>query len=164
MTGTDELRALLAAATPGPWVQHYGFNNAGMPTAFFVIPAHNDGATVEMLADDAALIVALRNAAPALLDERDALRAQVAALTARAEKAEGDTARTAMLCIAESQQRDKERGRANAAEARAEALGKALLRLVAAERSGGTSDEIAEAVSAACVEADAALAGGAVGP
>ena len=40
-----------------PWKYTYAYNNGGCPTADFYIPGHNGGATVEILADDAALIV-----------------------------------------------------------------------------------------------------------
>lgn len=53
----ERLRALLYRATKRPWKQTYAYNNAGMPTADFYIPGHNGNATVEILADDAALIV-----------------------------------------------------------------------------------------------------------
>jgi hypothetical protein len=57
MVDAEKLRALLYRATKRPWKQTYAYNNAGMPTADFYIPGHNGNATVEMLADDAALIV-----------------------------------------------------------------------------------------------------------
>lgn len=55
----ERLRNLLNAQTRTrfPWKYTYAYNNAGCPTADFYIPGHNGGATVEMLADDAALIV-----------------------------------------------------------------------------------------------------------
>ena len=53
----ERLRELLYRATKRPWKQTYAYNNAGMPTADFYIPGHNGNATVEILADDAALIV-----------------------------------------------------------------------------------------------------------
>lgn len=57
MIDAERLRALLYRATKRPWKQTYAYNNAGMPTSDFYIPGHNGNATVEMLADDAALIV-----------------------------------------------------------------------------------------------------------
>lgn len=53
----ERLRELLYRATKRPWKQDFAYNNAGMPTADFYIPGHNGNATVEILADDAALIV-----------------------------------------------------------------------------------------------------------
>jgi hypothetical protein len=55
----ERLRNLLNAQTRTrfPWKYTYAYNNAGCPTADFYIPGHNGGATVEILADDAALIV-----------------------------------------------------------------------------------------------------------
>lgn len=65
MTDTTELRRLLAEATPGPWsVEEY----PDMPGSFYV------KAGVFGLHENAALIVAARNALPALLDENDRLR------------------------------------------------------------------------------------------
>jgi hypothetical protein len=57
MINAERLRSLLYRATKRPWKQTYAYNNAGMPTADFYIPGHNGNATVEILADDAALIV-----------------------------------------------------------------------------------------------------------
>jgi hypothetical protein len=78
-----DLRTLIAdghrhdeAMTPGPWRQEYAWNNAGMPTADFAIPGHNGGATVEMLADDAAAIVWLRTNLRPLLDALEAAEAE----------------------------------------------------------------------------------------
>lgn len=63
----NKLRALDKRATKGPWHQHYGYNNGGMATAFFSIPGHNRKAEVEMLVEDAELIVEMRNLLPELL-------------------------------------------------------------------------------------------------
>jgi len=52
-----KLKAILYSATRFPWKYTYAYNNGGMPTADFYIPGHNGNATVEILADDAALIV-----------------------------------------------------------------------------------------------------------
>lgn len=59
MIDAKKLRNLLNAQTRTrfPWKYTYAYNNAGCPTADFYIPGHNGGATVEILADDAALIV-----------------------------------------------------------------------------------------------------------
>lgn len=75
-----EIERLAREATPGPWEQEYTANNAGMALAEFRIPGHNAGKTVEMLADDAAFIVAARATIPELLDEVWRLRAQLAGL------------------------------------------------------------------------------------
>ena len=61
------LSGLSERASPAPWEQHYAYNNGGMPTAFFKIPQHNGGKEVEMLAEDAELLVTLRNSLPILL-------------------------------------------------------------------------------------------------
>ena len=63
----EHLRNLLQAATKRPWKQTYAYNNGGCPTADFYIPGHNGNATVELLADDAALIVDGIEALPELL-------------------------------------------------------------------------------------------------
>lgn len=67
MTGA-ELLVLVRAMTPGPWRQEPAWNNGGCPTADFHIPGHNQGASVEMLAGDAAAIVALANHAAPLVE------------------------------------------------------------------------------------------------
>lgn len=67
MIDAERLRSLLYRATKRPWKQTYAYNNAGMPTADFYIPGHNSNATVEILADDAALIVEGVEALPLLL-------------------------------------------------------------------------------------------------
>lgn len=76
------LRALLAAATPGPWTEGidgnlriYGPDCSGEHSGLLAI--------VYKGRPNVSLIVALHNAAPALLDaaeERDALRAEIADL------------------------------------------------------------------------------------
>jgi hypothetical protein len=63
----DKLEDLNHKASPGPWEQHYAANNAGCPLGSFKIPGHNEGKEVEMLADDAKLIVEVRNMLPELL-------------------------------------------------------------------------------------------------
>lgn len=74
MTDIATLRKLLAEATPGPWdedtclIQACAFSG-GHAHAEFIEPT------------DATLIVALRNAAPALLDELERLRAEAAEAT-----------------------------------------------------------------------------------
>lgn len=67
MIDLDRLRALLNGASGRPWKFQPSWNNAGMPLADFSIPGHNQGATVEMLAADAQLIVEAIDALPELL-------------------------------------------------------------------------------------------------
>jgi hypothetical protein len=72
---TKALRELLAKATPGPW-RH----DAGDTAVFATAPSKTGSRLLQTLVagnaapNDAALIVALHNAAPALLDEIDRLR------------------------------------------------------------------------------------------
>lgn len=75
---TTGLRAALAEATPGPWIV------AGSPGFFRTDNGQIVGSTLPVdglptSPADAALIVALRNSAEALLDELDAARRVVAA-------------------------------------------------------------------------------------
>lgn len=84
-------RAVERAATPGPWEAGPAYNNAGCPTSDFSIPGHNQSATVELLAVDAAFAVMARTAVPALLEEVSRLRAEVADL------------RTAVIAVATTQ-------------------------------------------------------------
>ena len=65
MSDPTDLRALLAAATPGPW--DYG----GAPSEYWAYYLEGP---------DADLIIAAVNALPDLLDERDRLRAGIEAL------------------------------------------------------------------------------------
>jgi hypothetical protein len=51
----------MAEFTPPPWKWEYGYNNGGMATGFFFIPANNQNASVEMLIDDAILAAASPN-------------------------------------------------------------------------------------------------------
>lgn len=81
----EGIAAREAAATPGPWEDAAGFNNAGCPILCFKIPAHNAGATVEMLEDDVEFIKHARADVPALVAyvarlerERDEAQAKVA--------------------------------------------------------------------------------------
>lgn len=67
MINAERLRALLYRATKRPWKQTYAYNNGGCPTADFYIPGHNGNATVEMMVDDAELIVEGVDALPLLL-------------------------------------------------------------------------------------------------
>jgi hypothetical protein len=65
VTDTPELRRLLAEATPGDWKQ--AKCPCGHPSCSHHI-LHNQG-SVGFRAEDAALIVAMKNALPGLLDE-----------------------------------------------------------------------------------------------
>jgi hypothetical protein len=70
---SDELRRLLAEATPGPWRTFdmpWG-TTGGTATA---IKGRDDEQVCLAVPTDAALIVAAVNALPGLLDEREALR------------------------------------------------------------------------------------------
>lgn len=78
-----ELRALLDKATPGPWEDDgYGIGHSPGkdPWHVIVVGKETKGAPymeyeeLVLRPEDAALIIALRNAAPGLLDERDRLR------------------------------------------------------------------------------------------
>lgn len=60
-------------ATAGPWKWEYASNNAGMPTGFFYIPAHNGNAKVEMLADDARFCAEMRTDVKVLIKEIERL-------------------------------------------------------------------------------------------
>lgn len=62
------LRELNKYATRAPWKADSGYNGGGISTAFFHIPGHNGGATVEMIEVDALLLLELRNNLPAILD------------------------------------------------------------------------------------------------
>lgn len=78
-TDTQRLRELLAEATPGPWstydAYHIGSNNIRLfHTSYYIGSIGNSDATKVQNEMDAELIAALRNAAPALLDELDDLR------------------------------------------------------------------------------------------
>lgn len=73
-------RAMLARATPAPWKCDPTYNNGGMPLADFAIPGHNSGATVEMLAADAELIVMARSLLPRLLTRLEALPGEIEGL------------------------------------------------------------------------------------
>jgi len=69
---TDHLRALLAAATPGPWMAGEGDPESILSTVNWHCLAQANDALPNMR-DNAALIVALRNTAPALLAEVERL-------------------------------------------------------------------------------------------
>jgi hypothetical protein len=91
---TDTLRELLAKATPGPWAVDLTLNEALGGCYWREIRAGEHGSTLgevfhdlgdpdpsltdEDAAANAALIVALRNEAPDLLDTIDRLQSQVA--------------------------------------------------------------------------------------
>lgn len=73
----NRLKQLVESATPTPWEQHYGYNNAGISTSFFKIPAHNLGKEVEMLTDDAEFIVEAREKVPLLLERLELLERNI---------------------------------------------------------------------------------------
>lgn len=82
MTDTTALRSLLAEATPAPWYANItptGPSAAVMRSECVMagndrVAARGDQKKQRQWIQDAALIVALRNAAPAMLDEIDSLR------------------------------------------------------------------------------------------
>lgn len=84
MTNLDHLTALLAAATPGKW--RVGTNHTWsvfVPYANAIDGPHGERVLLQMnkhfdYAADAALIVALRNAAPELIAELRAARTELA--------------------------------------------------------------------------------------
>lgn len=81
MIDVSALRALLAAATPGPWTEDdgslYGPNDGAVAHIARHASMHTVMATGEDWSHaDAALIAAAVNALPALLDELEALRAE----------------------------------------------------------------------------------------
>lgn len=81
-----KLMASESLASPAPWEQHYGYNNGGCPTAFFTIPGHTQGKKVEMLAEDAELLVTLRNSLPVIikaLKEVEEARASLSSLSSQ---------------------------------------------------------------------------------
>lgn len=83
MTNLDELERLLREATPGPWGvfnphDSYVFVETGKThewVACISDPRHDMRREIEVACANAALIAALRNAAPELI--RDALRLQL---------------------------------------------------------------------------------------
>lgn len=93
---TKELRRLLSEATPGPWVVGYENDPGAYRTVSCVIEGNRlhhvecrgNGTTVNgrwVIIDskvNAALIAAMRNALPDVLDELDAARAREAVLVA----------------------------------------------------------------------------------
>lgn len=86
-----QLRTLGEAATPGPWWIEY---EAG-PESVWAAVAGTGGYTasapiIDAYSEDAALIAALRNALPALLDRLDALEAVALAATMYAALGYGD--------------------------------------------------------------------------
>jgi hypothetical protein len=99
MTDTEELRAILAKATPGEWL--YDPNDPYMGEYEGWIFSGPIGIVEAQNSVNAAAIVALHNAAPAMLDEIDALRAENArlrlALTPLAKRADDADAEEARL-------------------------------------------------------------------
>jgi hypothetical protein len=77
MTDHDHMRALLAAATPGPWVAC----DDDLPGLFAVVHVDPEGREVIVACGfyqaDADLIVAARTELPGLLDEIERLRAGI---------------------------------------------------------------------------------------
>jgi hypothetical protein len=98
VTSPDELRQLLADATPGPWEQAPWFTNTILPKRwidgdqlgvdpndrgpFSTVHAHS--------AADAALIVAAVNALPSLLDELDRIAGELAGANDYSEELEAE--------------------------------------------------------------------------
>lgn len=78
----SELRGLMAEATPGPWEVTYLDENdqqviSGAPHEVATFWHHCVGSIEKEMRANAALVVAVVNALPALLDERDRLIAEV---------------------------------------------------------------------------------------
>lgn len=115
MTDLDELERLLAEATPGEWKVAPYYTGTGpdevcrgmlavdddWPTG---IISENDPPLGESLSDDLDLIVALRNAAPALIAELKALRINAKANNdlARMYKAQADELRGKCAALADT--------------------------------------------------------------
>ena len=86
MIDTSAIRARAEAATPGPWVVGVTWDECWeTPWPMFRL-RDMVGPTEEEASRDAYFIVAARSDVPALLDENDALRAELAAEKARAER------------------------------------------------------------------------------
>lgn len=77
MSTIEELRALLAAATPGPWEhrQHEGMHALAARDGWAMESEPDDSDDGARVAADFALVAAMRNALPALLDVAEAARA-----------------------------------------------------------------------------------------
>jgi hypothetical protein len=113
---TKELRAMLEKATKGPWRlcdgQYVSVNGEARYTGKTAeVGAASDPDTILGCAEgydaDMDLVVALRNAAPLLLDEIDALRARVAALQLTVDQA-ADAHRKMCERVAELERRNAE--------------------------------------------------------
>lgn len=79
----SELRRLESQATPGPWSVQYGYNLLAVdPRGGFRCPLTNSGMDYNERGANYALIAAMRNALPALLDEIERLRNRVAEMAA----------------------------------------------------------------------------------
>lgn len=110
---TDRLRALLEQITPGPWEAQDAGAGAGAGSVAGVVAG--DRVVVEhdfVSSNNAEFIAAARNALPALLEERDALLAQVRRL-------EAEKANTVLMSLVDF---GKLVGRAESAEADARRL------------------------------------------
>lgn len=85
MVDIEKLRALLAAATPGPWKASIYYDD-GQPSGVDVESESGSVCDVrgrQLATEDAAFIAASRDALPALLAEVERLRAENAQLRAR---------------------------------------------------------------------------------
>lgn len=74
-----EIEARERAATKGPWPSEAGWNNGGTPSRTWRIPARQDGAEVEMLAEDALFVEHAREDVPWLLAQLHAVETALAA-------------------------------------------------------------------------------------
>jgi hypothetical protein len=75
-----EIDARASAATRGPWPSEEGWHNGGAPSRTWKIPARQDGAEVEMLAEDALFVEHAREDVPWLLVQHRAASEALAAL------------------------------------------------------------------------------------
>ena len=89
MTDTiEELERLLAAATEGPWSKEVNFYSTGATVIFGPKPEQVLISEDTQFATDAALIVALRNAAPSLLASLKAVTAERDAMAEALKRAD----------------------------------------------------------------------------
>lgn len=94
-----EIRALLAKATPGVW--EHDDDEAGRINGLKRSFVAQCGGVADEWINNSALIVAMHAATPALLDERDALRAALAKIDALASAAVAQRAPSDDKIIAE---------------------------------------------------------------